>query len=115
LYYRRQSEFRLQKNEQAGFEFNFKNNLLRFVDAGGGFSGDPLYDFEDINRYQDNIFNGEADFKDPNENQFFIGAASDANSNANVPAAQKAPFDLLGVNRVTSPDIGAYQHIIFEE
>ena len=47
--------------------------------------------------------------------EFFIGAASDANSNANVSAAQKVPFDLLGVNRVTSPDIGAYQHIIFEE
>ena len=29
-------EFLLQKNEQAAFDFNFKNNLLRFVDAGGG-------------------------------------------------------------------------------
>ena len=70
---------------------------------------------EDVNRYQNNILNGEADFRDVNENQLFIGAASDVISNANVPAAQKVPFDILGVNRVTSPDMGAYQHIIFEE
>ncbi|MEL4455822.1 hypothetical protein [Lutimonas vermicola] len=108
-------EFLMQENEQAGFEFNFANNLLRFTDPGGNFSNNPLYDFEDVSRYQNNILNGEADFKDVNENQLFIGAASDVISNANVPAAQKVPFDILGVNRVTSPDMGAYQHIIFEE
>ena len=95
--------------------FNFANNLLRFADPGGNFSNDPLYDFEDVNRYQNNILNGEADFKDVNENQLFIGAASDVISKGNVPAAQKVPFDILGVNRITSPDIGAYQHIIFQE
>ena len=49
------------------------------------------------------------------ENEFIIGEASDANANADLTAAQKVPFDLLGVNRTASPDIGAYQHIIFEE
>ena len=108
-------EFILEKNEQAGFEFNFKNNMLRFVDPGGNFADDPLYDFEDTSRYQDNILNGEADFKDVFLNQFNIGDASDGKAKANISAAQKVPFDLLGVNRVVSPDIGAYQHIIFEE
>ena len=108
-------EFVLDENMQAGFNFNFKNNLLRFLDPGGNFLGDPLYDFEDESKYQENIFNGEPDFKDVDENEFIIGEASDANVNANVPAAQKVPFDLLGVNRTALPDIGAYQHIIFEE
>jgi len=108
-------EFVLDENMQAGFNFNFKNNLLRFLDPGGNFLGDPLYDFEDESKYQENIFNGEPDFKDVDENEFIIGEASDANANANVPAAQKVPFDLLGVNRTALPDIGAYQYIIFEE
>jgi len=108
-------EFVLEENMQAAFNFNFKNNLLRFFDSGGNFSDDPLYDFDDTSKYQANIFNGEPDFKDVDDNDFIIGEASDANANANLPAAQKVPFDILGVNRVSSPDMGAYQHIIFEE
>ncbi len=108
-------EFILQEDVQGAFNFNFKNNLLRFFDPGGNFANDPLYDFDDISRYQENIFNGETDFKDVDNNQFIIGGASDANSNADIPAAQKVPFDILGVNRFTTPDIGAYQHVIFEE
>ena len=108
-------EFVLEENMQAAFNFKFKNNLLRFFDSGGNFLNDPLYDFEDVSKYQNNIFNGEPDFKDVDENNFIIGEASDANANANLPAAQKVPFDILGVNRVASPDMGAYQHIIFEE
>ena len=108
-------EFVLEEDVQGVFNYNFKNNLLRFFDPGGNFLNDPLYDFEDESIYQDNIFNGEADFKNIDENEFIIGEASDANANADVPTAQKIPFDLLGVNRIVSPDIGAYQHIIFEE
>ena len=108
-------EFVLDENMQAGFNFNFKNNLLRFFDPSGNFLNDPLYDFEDESKYQENIFNGESDFKDVDENEFIIGEASDANGNADLSAAQKIPFDLLGINRTALPDIGAYQHIIFEE
>ena len=108
-------EFLLQNNDQAAFNFKFKNNLLRFLDPGGNQSNNPLYDFDDTDKYQDNIFNGESDFEDVNENKFRIGDASDAKANADQSAAQQVPFDLLGVNRVVSPDMGAYQHIIFEE
>ena len=108
-------EFLLQKNDQAAFNFKFKNNLLRFSNPGGNPSDNPLYDFDDTDKYQDNILNGEPDFEDVNENKFSIGDASDAKANADRSAAQQVPFDLLGVNRVISPDMGAYQHIIFEE
>ena len=109
------NEFLLQKNEQAAFNFKFKNNLLRFSNLGGNVAGDPLYDFDDMDKYEDNIFNGEPDFKDVNKNEFLIGDMSDAKANADLSAAQLIPFDLLGINRVVSPDMGAYQHIIFEE
>lgn len=108
-------EYLLQENSQAAFNFNFKNNLVRFFDPGGVFSDDPLYDFDNTSLYQETIFNGEPDFKDVDKNELIIGQESDANGNADKPSAQKVPFDILGVNRILSPDIGAYQHIIFEE
>jgi len=108
-------EFGLFKNDMGTFNFNFKNNLLRFVDTGGNAADNPIYDFDDISYYQNNNFNGEPDFKDVNENKLFIGDASDAKAMADQSAAQNVPFDLLGVNRLNSPDIGAYQHVVFEE
>ncbi len=108
-------EYLLQENSQAAFNFNFKNNLLRFFDPGGVFSDDPLYDFDNTTLYQENIFNGEPNFKNVDENQLIIGQESDAIDNADMSAAQKVPFDILGVNRIVTPDIGAYQHILFEE
>ena len=108
-------ELLLQKNDQAGFEFSFRNNLFRFSDPGGNFSNDPLYDFEDVNHYQANILNGEPDFRNVSVNDYVIGANSDARATADKPAARMVPFDLLGINRIAVPDMGAYQHVIFEE
>jgi hypothetical protein len=87
---------------------------LRFEDPNGFYANDPLYDFDDTSVYQSNIFNGEPDFKEVNENELIIGDLSDAIGKGNISEAQKVPFDILGVNRVQSPDAGAYQHIIFE-
>lgn len=107
-------EFQLNKSDDALFNYNFRNNLLRFDDPNGFYANDPLYDFDDTSAYQNNIFNGEPDFKEVNENQFIIGDLSDAVGNGDIFEAQKVPFDILGVNRVASPDMGAYQHVIFE-
>ncbi len=110
----RNIEFLLEKSEEASFSFNFRNNLLRFDDANGIYSNDPLYDFDNTNFYQNNIFNGVPDFKDINENNFLIGDESDANAKAFIPASEQVPLDILGLNRVLPADIGAYQHVTFE-
>lgn len=106
-------EFILQEDDGAAFNFKFKNSLLRFNDNGTA-TGDPLYDFDDTSRYEDNIFNGEADFKNVDQNQLMIGENSDCIEQADVQTAQNVPFDLLGINRINAPDIGAYQHMTFE-
>ncbi len=107
-------EFFLERNEGAAFSFNFRNNLLRFDDPNGNFSNDPLFDFDNTEYYQDNIFNGEADFKNLEQHDLIIGEASDARGKGFLPASQQVPRDILGTNRITSPDLGAYQHMIFE-
>mgnify|MGYP000857259021 CR=1 FL=1 len=51
----------------------------------------------------------------PASNSLIIGQESDAINKADTNASVQVPFDILGVSRLASPDIGAYQHIIFEE
>jgi len=108
-------EFFLDKNDAAAFEFNFKNNLLKFNDANGQYEDHALFDFNDTALYLDNIFNGSPDFKDVPTNQYIIGDASSAVGKADKDAAMRVPIDILEVNRTVNPDIGAYQHIIFED
>lgn len=114
IYGNKLNEFLLAKDDEAQFEYFFKNNLIRF-DTNSDLAKDPLYDFTDQSLYKNNILNGNPDFKDVNLNEYIIGADSDAVGNADQGAAQQFPFDLLGVNRLPNPDIGAYQHIVFEE
>ena len=107
-------EFFLDQAEGSVFNYNFKNNLLKFNDPGGNYKDNPLFDFEDDSHYQSNIFNGKSDFKNIDLNQLIIGAESDAVGKADKNTSLQTPLDILGVNRAIEPDIGAYQHIIFE-
>ena len=104
----------LDKAEDALFNYQFKNNLIRFDDFNNQYSGILEYNFDDELHYQNNLFNLESDFKNPYENMLIIGDDSDANNKADLNSALNVPFDILGVNRTTSPDIGAYQHITFD-
>ncbi len=108
-------EFFIEKAEGTDFEYNFKNCLLKFEDPNNRFTDNPLFDFENTNHYENNIFNGIPEFKQTAANELIIGQKSDAVNNANVNASAQVPFDILGVPRIPNPDIGAYQHIIFEE
>lgn len=108
-------ELILDNENTAEFNYNFKNNLIQFDDINGNFTDIPEYNFEDENYYQDNIFNGKPDFKDPYENNLIIGTESSGINHGNIDEAAKFPFDLMGINRLTSPDIGAYQHQIFKD
>lgn len=107
-------ELIVDKIDGSIFNYNFKNNLIRFDDFNNNFEGIPEYDFDDITHYQNNIFNEDPDFKEPYENDLIIGEESAGNDKADAAGAAQVPLDILGVNRIASPDIGAYQHIIFE-
>ncbi len=108
-------EMILSEADGGDFNYNFRNNLIRFNDTKGNFKDDPLFDFEDVNHYQSNIFNGTPDYRNKEQNDFIIGEDSDAVEKADIDTALKFPYDILGVDRTQKPDTGAYQHIIFEE
>ncbi|MDG1171800.1 MAG: hypothetical protein P8N05_03310, partial [Polaribacter sp.] len=61
--------------------------------------------------YQNNILNGNSHFRDPQRNDFVIGEESNA---INKASSSAYPEDLLGIDRTLKPDIGAYQHVVFE-
>ena len=104
-------ELFLGKNETDTFDFFFQNCMIRYSSD----IEDELYDFTDTNHYVQIIENGSADFLDTSLNKFEIGEDSEMINQGDITEAAKTPLDLLGVDRTTAPDIGAYQHITFPE
>lgn len=98
------------EDEAVTFNFKFTNCLIRFEDNNDNFTG-PNYDLTDTNRYEDNIFNETPNFQDTDSNMLIIGDESAAINQGLPSFATEVPVDILNINRTTSPDLGAYQHI----
>lgn len=94
-------ELVIDKVEGTAFNYSFKNNLIRFKEIN-----DPIH-------YIDNVFNGNPNFKSPENNKLIIGENSDAIKKGSEEGRFLVPNDILGIIRTMPPDIGAYQHIIF--
>lgn len=102
------------EDDAVVFNFKFTNCLIRFDNRNTNLTG-ANYDINDTTHYVGNIFNQNPNFKNTALNQLIIGETSAAINKANTTFANQVPFDILNVNRTTTPDIGAYQHIIFPE
>lgn len=103
-------ELIFDKADGSQFNYSVKNSMLRFNDVNNNFTAITELDFEDQNHYQNNILNGTPNFKNPFLNDFFIGTDNSGVGKAALNAAQSIPLDLLGKDRTSSPDMGAYQH-----
>lgn len=102
-------ELGLRNNETSAFNYSFTNCMIKFKDDREDFVGNPLYDFENLELFDQVFLNQETDFKNANTNDFRIGNLSIANDNANLNTALLVPIDILGADRTSSPAIGAYQ------
>lgn len=102
-------ELVLRDNASNSFEYTFTNCLLKFRDTNGQFNTDPLYDFENIGLFKEILLNEDANFLNPNLNDFKIGTPSAVDGKANIGTALRVPLDLLGIDRTAAPAIGAYQ------
>ncbi|RXJ49744.1 hypothetical protein [Gelidibacter gilvus] len=109
-------EFLVEEVEGAAFNFKFTNCLIRFNDPNNKFASDPNYDFDNVALYENIVFNQEPDFMDSSKNKLIIGHESAAiGVIGNNPFSNSVPFDILNVSRSAAPDLGAYQHVVFEE
>ncbi|AWX46340.1 hypothetical protein HME9304_03373 [Flagellimonas maritima] len=104
-------ELELVQDTQAEFNFKFKNCILQYQDSNDGNENNPLFDFENIDLYENIILNEEPDFLNPTENQFQIGRNSSAINKADINFSTQVPMDILGTERTQNPDIGAYQYV----
>ncbi|WP_026777062.1 hypothetical protein [Polaribacter sp. Hel_I_88] len=104
-------EFILDKVEGSLFNYSISNCIIAFTDSNNSFAGNVEMDIVNNNNYQNIIINGFADFRNSRNSDFIIGQNSDAINNAKSTLFN---VDILGVDRSTNPDIGAYQNIIFD-
>ena len=103
----------LLENQGSVFNFKFTNCLLRFDNST--LEGSENYTFSNAELYENNVFNSDPNFEAPFNNLMRIGENSGAENIGNTTFANQVPIDLLNVSRITSPDSGAYQSIVFED
>jgi hypothetical protein len=108
-------ELIIDKVEGSMFNYSFKNNLIKFNDYNNLYTIVPEYDFENTSYFNENIFNGNTDFKSTQNNELIIGNSSDAIKKADMHGTLSVPLDILGVQRSSPGDIGAYEHITFDK
>lgn len=104
-------EFLLDKVEGSLFNYNIRNCIISFIDSNNSFADNAEMKFTNNPNYLNIILNGLADFRNTQNEDFIIGENS---VGINKAISSSFPFDILGVSRTNSPDIGAYQHIIFD-
>jgi len=98
--------------ENQGPDFNFKiaNCLLRFDNNNLANTGNYL--FTNPVFYENNVFNQDPEFENPQNNLFRILDSSGANGIADPTFSVLVPSDILNVSRSTSaPDAGAYESV----
>jgi len=118
IYGGNQVEMILDKQEQtamADFHYKFTNCLIRFNNVNNQFTNNPLYQFStDATHYANctiatNSVMNKPKFEDINNNELWL--TEDLNLPADAGAAAAVPLDILGHNRLTSTDLGAYQFV----
>ena len=105
-------EFVLDKVDGGGlFNYNISNSMIKFDDTNNTFKDIVELDFTS-SFYKNIILNENPHFRDTQKNDFIIGENSKA---INKAKASIFTFDILGIDRSSNPDIGAYQHITFKK
>jgi len=108
-------EFLIEQYDDSALNFKFKNCMIKFNDFNDIFTGESNYDFSNINKYDNIYLNLNTDFKNEYNNELFILQNSEVINLGNQQEAMIFPYDLLNINRINSPDLGAYQHILIDD
>lgn len=110
-------ELALYQNEDAAFNINFKNSLIRFEDTVGDFDEVANYPNTNPELYLNSVFNEDPAFFDTSLNNFNIETdVSGADGIGDSETAILLPNDITGAPRNTSsPDAGAYESVEFPE
>lgn len=118
IYGNERREFSLFKTDQAAFNFNFTNCLIRFEDPQGEFDNIPIYDFGNSALYTNTKFTIDPVFQNTQKNNFNIetgtSGAEEIGKIGVLPLKDLNGNDRPSPNN-TNPDAGAYETIEFPE
>lgn len=101
------TELFLNSNGSNLFEFQFDHCLIKYEANPGG----TLYDFQNPLRYANPVLNGDPAFRDIVRQDFRITEESAALGMGNSEIALRVPLDLLGNDRSSRADLGAFQYV----
>ncbi len=105
------TEMVLQQNPSSDFNFNFGNCLIKFNLSDDSVIENPLYNFDNSSFYRNVVFNEDPEFVNQTKNQLNINENSAAIDLADPDFSIAIPTDILGVDRLQNPDLGAYEFI----
>jgi hypothetical protein len=108
-------EFGVEQKGEQELSFTLDHTALRFDPSDDSIFENPYYDFNALNYYPKLIVNKNASFHNPTQSDFRITQESEFIGLGDKDYAAGIPKDLRGADRTTSPDLGALQHVIFEE
>ena len=106
-----QNELSLISNNQNSFNFKFLNCFIKYTQNNTSSPVNNLYDFTNSELYSDILLNGEIDYFLTTKNDFRIGLDSEVIGKGNLDTANNYPLDILGKQRIPTPDIGAFQAV----
>jgi len=108
-------EFFADQKGMGTFNFKLNHTAIQFESSNQSIIDNPFYDWDDTTYYVQIIRNGEPAFVMPEENDMRISQDSDFIRKGDVAIEVQIQTDLLGKQRTTPPDLGAYQHVVIED
>lgn len=104
-----QNEILLQSNNENSLNYNFQNCFIKFNENQSSTNDSSFYQFDNPAHYSNIQTNGNLDYYFPFENDFRIGLDSEVINKGDVNTANFTPLDIIGITRIMSPDLGAFQ------
>ena len=108
-------EFGVEQKGDQELSFSLDHTALRFSTADETIYENPYYDFSSSTLYPKLILNKQTAFYQPSTNDFRISQECEVIGLGKSTHAASVPVDLNGVDRTNLPDLGAFQHLIFEK
>ncbi len=108
-------EFFVDQKGTDALNFKIDHTAIQFESSLSSIVENPYFDFTNTDLYNQIILNKNPAFVLPEEHDYRIRQESDFIAKGHIPTAQNIPIDLLGIERSTAPDLGAYQHVIIED
>lgn len=104
-----QNELTLKPDNQDSFNYSFQNCFIKFSADHISSDARSLYDFTNEDLFSEILLDGEVDYFLPARNDFRIGLGSIVIDKGNSNTANSAPLDIVGIQRLPTPDLGAFQ------